>query len=427
MPYPFQVYIGIMAGNAPIRTVVLLAGLTLSGIIITQVYWVNKAIDSREKQFDYAVQMALRNVVESICEANQVDVTSVDPIERVSTNYYVVRINDIIDLTSLEYHLRAEFQKRNIEQDFEYGVYDCNSQRMVYGELISVNPDFAEEPIANPPVLVENDYYFSVFFPALTGGLMWEMNGWKVITGLTILVIIFFSYSLSVMLRQKRLSAIQRDFINNITHEFKTPISTLKVASTVLLEGIKKDKRLHKYAGIINSETNRLEKQVHLLLKSAILEESRKIELTTVNLSDLVYSLVNRLGLTVRGDKVIKLQIKENVLVYGDYELIETVFTNLVDNAIKYGGNEISIAVDENNKDAIMTVHDNGVGIPEKDRKKIFNKFYRVSSGDTHNIKGFGLGLFVVMEAVKRMSAYIEVTCVDGCTFTIKFQRHGER
>ncbi len=405
--------------NAPIRVVVILAVVFLTAIIGTQVYLVNQAVSSKQQQFRHSIQIALRNVVESVCEVTGVDVPSRDPIDVISDNYFVVRTNNKIDLEALEYHLRAELQKREINQDFEYGVYDCQSDQMVYGDLVSLSSDDLKPVAAGDlPKLKDYDYYFGVYFPNMTSNIVWGLEAWKFTSAITILVIIFFGYALFVILRQKRLSTIQRDFVNNITHEFKTPISTLKVASSVLVENAE-DTRIGKYAGIVKHESERLEKHVNQLLKSAMIEERESVELEIVDFSDLTESVISEPDFQSSG-KNIQVDLSTGLRVKANEYLLETCIYNLVDNAVKYGGNEIDVKVYSSNGKGILQVRDNGKGIDPKNQRSVFKKFFRVSEGDKHDVKGFGLGLYVVKTSVHKMGGKVTLDCSDGCMFKIE-------
>ncbi|CAE7238506.1 hisA [Symbiodinium microadriaticum] len=331
--------------NASIRIVVLLATISLAAIIVTQVYLVNQAVSSREQQFDHSVQMALRNVVESVCEVTGVDVPTEDPIDRISSNYFVVRTNNKIDIEALEYHLKAELTKREVNQDFEYGVYDCQSDQMVYGDLVSlgtIDADASSKPI---PTLKDYDYYFGLYFPSKRANLIMGLDWWKFTSAITILVIIFFSYALFIILRQKRLSVIQRDFVNNVTHEFKTPLATLKVASEVLKEGGTDTDRISRYSDIILKECERLEGHVNQLLKSALVEDRKRMDLQSLDLSLLTKKVVSRF---VDPGKNIKVNIEQGVHIRAEAYFLENAIFNLVDNAVKYGGDEILIKDDPN-------------------------------------------------------------------------------
>ena len=124
--------------SAHIRILVILAIVTLVGIVSTQLYWLNRAIEQQDQVFNHNVHVALRNVVESLCEASGKDYPTVNPIEKVSGNYYLVRTNDQIDLANLEYLITAEIQKRAITEAFDYGVYDCQNDQMVFAENVNM-------------------------------------------------------------------------------------------------------------------------------------------------------------------------------------------------------------------------------------------------------------------------------------------------
>ncbi len=405
--------------NAPIRIVVLLAALSFISIIITQVYLVNKAVDSQQQQFDHTVQIALRNVVESVCEVTGVDVPSNDPIDQVSNNYFVVRTNNKIDLEALEYHLKAELTKREVNLDFEYGVYDCQTDRMVYGDLVSLSTMDRKDVSGTLPKLSDYDYYFGVYFPDKRSDILWGMDWWKFTSAITILVLIFFSYTLFVLLRQKRLSAIQRDFVNNITHEFKTPIATLKVASEVLGSTSEASRSL-KYAQIVKKECQRLEKHVDQLLKSAIAEERQNLLIESVDLSQLTHQIIAG----YIHEKEVSLEIEQGVIVEADKYFLENAIFNLFDNAVKYGGSTIEIRVvkDIDSGQGYCQIWDNGSSINKKESANIFKKFYRISTGDAHDVKGFGLGLFVVKKSIKQMSGTVNVDISNGSAFTINLK-----
>ena len=259
-----------------IRLVIILAALSILGITITQLYWLKKAFDLNEDQFNRDVNTALYNVASQLFEINRSTPSKINPIEQLSTNYYVVTINNEIDAGLLEFLLKSELTQRDIHADFEYGIYDCNSDKMVYGNYVSLEEDVlsTDEPSLLPK-WKNQQYYFGVYFPNKELQIINRMGIWVFSTAVLFIVILFFTYATFVILKQKRLSEVQKDFINNMTHEFKTPISTISLSSEVLKDPaiIATPERLTSYASIIQSESLRLKNQVDRVLQIASLED----------------------------------------------------------------------------------------------------------------------------------------------------------
>src|SRR5687767_2078843 len=185
-------------------------------------------------------------------------------------------VNSEIDASLLEFLLRSEFEKRSIRADFEYGVYDCSSERMVYGDYVPLQTA-KEKRVTNKkfPQWANQGYYFGVQFPNRIAHITNQMGIWSFSSVVLLLVIVFFAYTLFVILKQKRLSEIQKDFINNMTHEFKTPIATIAVSTEVLKDPgiVHQPERLLNYMTIIEKENTRLKQQVERVLQMARLDK----------------------------------------------------------------------------------------------------------------------------------------------------------
>lgn len=396
--------------NAHIRVLVILAILSLVGIIGTQLHWLSRAIEQQDQVFNHNVQVALRNVVESLCEANGKDFPSVNPIEQVSGNYFIVRTNDRIDLANLEYLISAEIKKRSISQDFEYGVYDCQNDQMVYAENVHLD-EFTTKEIL--PILHNEEYYFGVYFPEKSKNIMAGFDLWKFTTAITLVLILFFGYALFVILRQKRLSEIQRDFINNVSHELKTPLATLSLATHSLAE---KSDENNRYVNIIQSEVARLHKNVEDILHASLVEVKSDFEKESIQLATFLSTLIQDLK-SQYSAKMISWELDINVGkdIQSNRILLENIIRNLVDNAVKYGGREIKVRTTQDNKKTQISVSDNGKGIPSAYQKKVFRKFFRVPDQQhQHNEKGFGLGLHIVKSAVNKLGGKIDLKSKEG-------------
>lgn len=415
--------------SSTIRFIVVLATISILGISVTQIYWVKRAFGLKEAEFDRQVNTALFNVASQIFSLNNTPSPANNPVKQISTNYYVVMVNSDIDANLLEFLLRSEFEKRNIQADFEYGIYDCTHEKMVYGNYVKLSDKVSKrEQNPNLPKWVNAGYYFGVQFPNREAQILNQMGIWSFSSAVLLIVIVFFGYTLFVILKQKRLSEIQKDFINNMTHEFKTPISTIAVSTEVLKDTniVQQPDRLLQYATIIENENKRLKQHVERVLQMAKLEkEDVGLKKETVNLHEIIHEVVQSIDLALQekqGAIHLKLNAPSPNLTADKHHLTNVIF-NLLDNAIKYCTSKPSITIrtELNGTSISLTVEDNGIGISDENKRRIFQKFYRVPTGNVHDVKGFGLGLHYVKQIVEAHRGRITVTSEPGkgCAFTI--------
>ncbi len=387
-----------------IKLIIILGSLAIAGIVFFQSFWVIKSWDSKEEEFNQKVMIALRQVAEKIADFNSSDLPKTDLIIRRSSNYYSVNINSAIDANILEDFLIREFNERSIHTAFEYAVYDCATDELVYGNYcnLSEGPEIYERS-ENLPKFNDLIYYFVVKFPSKSSYLINDMKMTVLFSLITILAVLSFMYAIWVILRQKQVTDLQTDFINNMTHEFKTPISSIKIASDVLIknEAVSSDSRLKQYASIINDQNERLNAQVEKVLNIARLEKDQfKLKTEIIDLNTYLDKIIGQERIkfeAVNGS----ISLKENdneVFIKADPLHFTNVLSNVLDNALKYSDSTPKIVVElfALGKTVRIIIKDNGIGISKDQLKKIFNKFYRVSTGDVHNVKGFGLGLYYV-------------------------------
>ena len=296
--------------NRAIRNIAILGSIAIAGIISVQIYWINQALSLQQQKFQEDVFISLKKVAENISEYNQMDFPVVNPVKQISSDYYIVNIREAIDANILELYLRTEFVKRHIQTDYEYAIYDCSSEKMVYGEYVSFEDNLTKKAMGELPKYDEFIYYFGINFPNKTSYLMAGNKLWIFFSFLLLLTVLFFVYALSIILQQKRLSELQKDFINNMTHEFKTPISTIGIAAAALLNdrAISEEKNLTNYTQIIKEQNLRLNKQVEKILQIAEIER-KEIELNfeQTRLNDSINSIVKSVELTLekRAGKII--------------------------------------------------------------------------------------------------------------------------
>lgn len=414
-----------------LRIVIVLAGLSIAGITFTQIYWVRKAFDIHENAFYRDVNSALSSVASKIFEINKTPSSANNPVTQVSTNYYVVTINSPIDQNLLEFLLLTEFEKRNITATFEYAVYDCIDQCMVGGKAISPKGNKLVTATGLPAWQPRkyDGYYFGVQFPTLQVNLASQMGIWVFSSAVNLIVIFFFVYTLFVILRQRRLSEIQRDFINNMTHEFKTPISTIAISADVLKDPsiVNSPERLLNYSTIIQNENNRLKQHVERVLQMARLDKGEiALKKEHVNIEDLIRDAVKNISIALpAADGRIELDFQATHHgMFADRLHLTNVFFNLLDNAVKYCKQTPKIVVtthDQGTNSIRIEISDNGIGISPDNHKKIFQKFFRVSTGNIHDVKGFGIGLNYVKLVVESHKGKITVASElgKGSTFTL--------
>ncbi len=419
------------------RLVIVLAAISLVGVILIQMFWVRKAFDLREKQFNHSMNIALKSVVDDINRCNNTPLSTINPIEQLSTNYYTVNVNSFIDPYQLEEFLRKEFKKREIAKDFEYGIYDCSNEKMVYGDYVSLESGFSKNKQTTQfPKLDNNNYYFGVYLPTKDTNLLSQMGIWTFSSLVLVLVVVFFAYTLFIILKQRRLSEVQKEFINNMTHEFKTPIATIAISAKVLQNPDigKFPERLQNYASIIADETGRLQHQVDRVLQMATLnKEKLKLEFEDVDLHQLINQTINGVTLALKdggGNIQVKLNA-DNAILKLDKMHFTNILHNLLDNAIKYCKSVPDIVVSTTNdgKKIILKITDKGIGISQDHIKRIFNRFFRVPTGNIHDVKGFGLGLNYVKEMVEAHKGKITVESQlgQGTSFIITLPTFNDR
>lgn len=421
-----------------IRLIIFFAAFTVIGIFSFQIFWVKKAFSLEQRQFDERVHVALTNVVEEVQRLNNDSSDLYESVKQITSNYYLASTNDTLHPFVLEQLLRKELEARHLATDFEYVVYDCFNDSIIFGKSVDLEAE-AKSLVyrtSNNDKWNKASHYFGVYFPDKELYILQDMNIWVVSTIFLLLVILFFSYTIWVILQQKRLSEIRTDFINNMTHELKTPISTISLSTEALINpNIGKDpERLAKYAKIIKEESERLKSQVDKVLQMATLDK-RRVELVKekVNLHDVIEKTVTGFNLILAANEgEIHLELKAtNPTIMGDPIHLTNILFNLIDNAIKYSERQpiIYVSTADHKGGVYLRVRDNGIGMSREEQKHVFEKFYRVPTGDKHDVKGFGIGLNYVLKMVKQHHGRIQLRSEpkSGSTFRIYFPKyHGK-
>ncbi|PHI19468.1 two-component sensor histidine kinase [Lewinellaceae bacterium SD302] len=395
-----------------IRRIVILGAIAIAGILGTQSYWLVTSWNINEQAFDQKARLALYNVAERLSGLNGTELPPRDIVRQRSGNTFVVNTESEIYAPMLEYLLQQELTKLALNVNFEYAIFDCSTNQMLYGgycvseaeSLAAVQP-----PASNFAKEADFTYYFSVKFPGRSSFILQDMQLVLFLSGILLLTVFFFSYALVIILRQRRLATMQKDFINNMTHEFKTPLSTIRIAAGVFQrdERIKADDRLSRYADIIHEQYDRLNGQVEKVLQIAGVEEGGfKLNRENLELNQQLQPLLSSASLRVeeQGGKLVTELMDRPIFISADPMHLSNILHSLIDNAIKYGGPEPFVRVsvtEQSNERYVLSIEDHGPGIPPDQREKVFEKFYRIPTGNVHDVKGFGLGLYYVRSICK--------------------------
>ena len=380
---------------------VILAGLiAIIGVIIMQLFLLNQAYTFEKKESEAKIFYALQDVVEKIHRDNNTLLPSANHVRKVNDSYFIANVNDIFENNILEHYLKNEFAKVKLDLDFEYAIYNCATDEMVYGNYISAD--------GKPKKKCENCftknsdliYYFAVRFPKLQLSYFSSLQQYWLFTLVLFGVLIIYVYSVLLMLKQKHYTDLQRDFINNMTHEFKTPLSSILIASKYASsqDEITQNPKLSRYLNIIIEQSNKLNQHIEQILSLAKVESSQiQLQLEKINWLKTIELVEENIALKYPKKAIISYENKEITILADRFHFYNIIY-NIIENAVKYANEnpEIEISWKENQRDYELQFLDNGQGIPEKDLPFIFDKFYRVSREDNKEIEGFGIGLSYV-------------------------------
>lgn len=343
-------------------------------------------------------------------------------------------LSERIDIHYIQDELTEELASRGITSPFNLQVRDDNTilyQFASFGPGISTDWQAENSYSARlfPEDLDRSTGSLTVSFPNKDAILMSNMSMMLLSSGALLAILVgCFAYTIFIVLRQKKMSEMKTDFINNMTHEFKTPVATIMIASETLRdpEIASDEKRINRLANIIYDENVRLGNHIERVLNIARLEkENLRLDWQTVDVNELVKTVVGSMDLRFKkNDVALSMSLEADpALVRGDELHLSNVFFNLVDNAIKYSWEnpKISIATRSTAKHVSIVVSDNGIGMGRDQLSKIFDQFYRVPTGNRHDVKGFGLGLSYVGDIVKRLGGKVLVRSEKekGTTFEV--------
>lgn len=355
-------------------------------------------------------------------------------LDKMMAEIQTINVSPIEDLNedSLNNLIKRELQTKGVFIPFEFLL---KKETKNTDEILAQSKGFKKDhyaykaDLSNNKVFKDHNFLY-LQFPDETGFVFARMKNMLFLASLfSLLIIIVFYFTLKTILSQKKLSEIKNDFINNMTHELKTPIATISLAIDAINNPQVKfdEERFHRYTSILKEENQKLNNHVERILQMALLDKGElQLHKQPVNLIAIINAAISAHKLQItqqNGTVVFDPQQKELMIIGDEYHLL-TVFNNLLDNALKYSKQNclVEIGVHKSSTDVTITIKDNGIGIEPGLHKKVFEKFYRVQGGNLHDVKGFGLGLSYVKSIIESHGGTIELYSElgNGSEFVIK-------
>ncbi len=341
---------------------------------------------------------------------SEVDSMSVDKLKILTSKVIFSISHDSLDLKAINTFLQKELQRKRLNIDYGLSFIDINN------DIINHNPQvvqLSDLSVASKSTFLPKDSNLKIHFANETKIILKRiLSGILISIILVLAVISCLFYLLKIIKHQKQLAEVKNDLISNITHEFKTPISTISVA----LESIKNfnvidDKEKTKsYLDMSSSQLSKLNVMVEKLLETATLDsDSLELNKEPVNITDLLQTIIDKHQIQTETKKINFRSSSENIIANVDVFHFENAINNIIDNAIKYGGNEISVYLKQHENTFEISISDNGKSLTKKNKDKIFEKFYRVSKGNTHDVKGFGIGLYYAKKIIEKHNGNIHL------------------
>lgn len=414
--------------------IIILITISVLGIIYLQVEWIRGATKLKREQYVQDVFVCLENIRDTINKRKDNSIGGISFPTQILSFSNFVSTPSILSNFQMKEIIKHELRMKKIKLDFEFCI--TNEARLPVMFSSGYKIDFLDDPnnhqiflsaentimnteVLNVYIIQPENYFQNHFATLLIASVLF-----------TCIIIAAFVLTLKTMLSQKKLSEIKSDFINNMTHEFKTPIATIQLATDALKnEKVLSDReQILYYSGIIKEENRRMNKQVEKILQSAQLErEEIKLQLKKLDVHALIQKVAENATLQLQEvNATLTLTLNAaNSVIYADEVHFSNIMFNLIDNAIKYSKENPAVKIETNNIGSSLQikVSDNGIGMSKETQNHIFEKFYRAHTGNLHDVKGFGLGLTYVKKIVDAHGGKINVDSEigQGTTFTLTF------
>jgi two-component system, OmpR family, phosphate regulon sensor histidine kinase PhoR len=387
----------------------------LTALVGIQITWILRAAKMQEAQFSRSVNLAMNRIVENLTHDQAICKEVANCMrEGIASSCYLMMKNreEWANMGSL---IKKDLEFYGINLDFEFDIIDSR-QNINYKPNKSV---YFSDDLVN--ALQETGFELRIKFPEKRDFILAQI-GYIFISSIVLLLLVTLSFIMifGYYKKEKKLTANIVDFINNMTHEFKTPLTNIALANSMISKAdtIDKDKKLRFYSNIIKTEHDKLKQRVEELLKTSFSETSMPLFSECVDVSLVIENVIETYSIQIKEKKGSFRFRKEgnNFIVSGNIELFHIAIGNIVDNAIKYceSAPEIDLMLASKNNKVRLEISDNGIGISKDQHSRIFEKYYRVPTGNIYNNNGFGLGLYHVYNIVTRMGGKIKIISSKG-------------
>ena len=404
-----------------IRLFILIASLLIAIIIAVQLYWLNKTYTFEKTEFNTSVIKSIRGVYEDLPLLYESSEKLQSLIEKTDADSYLFRVDSIPAKDSLVFYMHTELEGFDIFTDGKLAIYDNTKNKYSYDAYLpSAGSGYTDDTAMALPVIQKNYSYVYLYFPHRDKYIISQLTGWIVSSALLLLVLLGFAASLYYFFKQKFLVEIQKDFINNVTHEFSTPLSVIELS----VDGLEKPaahvnhEKQQKYINAIRYQSDYLKNHISNLVKTVVTDQYQFVlKMKPVVPNELLKKVISQLEpLLNKKAGIIEWDLDEdNSSLLADEENLYLAFFNIINNAIKYSSHpKIIISTIKNSYKYTISIKDNGAGIESSEYKKIFKKFYRVQNGNVHNTKGLGLGLYFTKKVIDGHHGKIEVQSLPG-------------
>jgi two-component system phosphate regulon sensor histidine kinase PhoR len=396
-------------------TVLIVTLACLVSLVGIQITWILKAAKMQEAQFSHSVNMAMNRIVDNLAMNKAVCREVANCMREGPEGSCYMMMKNREEWANIGSIIKKDLRYYGIALDFEFDIVSADRNK----NIKPVKTVYFSDDLVN--ALQETGYELSIKFPEKRDFIIAQV-GYIFIFSIILLILVTLSFIMiyNFYKKEKKLTENIVDFVNNMTHEFKTPLTNISLANSMIskAETVEQNKKLSFYSQIIKTEHDKLKQRVEELLKTSFSESGAPLYNERIDVCTVIDNVIETYSVQLKqkGGKISFLKEGNNFIIKGNIDQFHIALGNIIDNAIRYCKSEpeINVFLTLKSKSIQIIISDNGIGIPGEHQDQIFEKYYRVPTGDVHDNKGFGLGLYHVKNIVSKMGGKIKVTSSKG-------------